>query len=95
MLANTNAVAQSPRLCQVEENQNILAKQIDNLTATIASLEQRLDPVLRPSSPAIGAQGSAPKEMLVTVAAHFRDRSEEVISLTNRVTSILERLELP
>lgn len=94
MLANTNA-AQSTRLCQVEENQNILAKQIEILTSTVASLEQRLDPVLRPSSPAVGAQGIAPKEMLVPVASNFRDRSDEVISLTNRVTSILERLELP
>lgn len=94
MLANSNIV-QSPRLCQIEENHNILAKQIEILTSTIANLEERMNPVLRPNSPAIGNKGGSPVEMLVPVAANFRDRSEEVISLTNRVSSILERLELP
>lgn len=90
--AGTQCIA---RTCQVEESQKNLALQIEALIGSLENLEQRLAPVLQPCGPCDPATKAVPEEMLVAVAADYRERYKQVQLLTSRVSSMLSRLELP
>lgn len=84
-----------PRSCQVEDSQRSLANQLETLFGVVENLEQRLSPVLQPCAPCDPVNKPAPEEMLVAVAADYRERYKQVLNLSNRVTGMLQRLELP
>lgn len=90
-----NRAQEAIRVCQVEDGQRNLALQIEGLSGAIEQLEQRLSPVLQPSPPVELNAKSQPEEMLVQLAADYRERFKQVLSLTNRVAGMLQRLELP
>lgn len=83
------------RLCQIEDAQKSLENQCTTLSVALESLEQRLGPVMRSSVLEACGKANVPEEMLVPVAADYRDRFRAVTAMYNRVASMLERLELP
>lgn len=77
---------------QVDEQGHFLQASIDQLAETIEALEMRLDRVLLPSQMAAEKEGV--EANLVPLADFLRTRAWAIHGLRNRVTGILERLEL-
>ncbi len=92
---NAQSIGASIRTCQIESAQQSLTQQIGTLIGALDNLEQRLSPVLTPCAPCDPVNKQAPEEMLVPVAADYRERFKEVLNLSNRVQGMLQRLELP
>lgn len=95
-LVNTaQSIGATVRMCQIEDAQKTLENQIETLCGALENLEQRLAPVLTPCAPCDPVNKPVAEEMLVQVAADYRDRYKQVVILTNRVQGMLQRLELP
>lgn len=95
LVNSAQSIVAQVRMCQIEDAQKTLENQIETLCGAMENLEQRLAPVLQPCAPCDPINKPSTEEMLVPVAADYRERFKQVLNLTNRVQGMLQRLELP
>ncbi len=68
--------------------------QIDRLDKTMAELEQRLAPVLRPSPPVQRGKGETAPTERASLSASIRSAAQDVAEASNFIESVFARLEL-
>lgn len=77
----------------VAKEMNDLNRNLNILFELIDKLEERVNPVLRPSSP-IGCDKMAPAPMIVPLANELRTQNDRLVLMRERLTEIRDRVEL-
>lgn len=88
------AQTDAPRVPLVSREMNELNRRADVIEKLVSHLEERISGVLRPVQPSPVREGSNGESAHVQVAAHLAEVNARLESASNRLSSILDRIEL-
>lgn len=92
-IRNSPAAPKAEEVGLVTKEMNDLNRNLNIAFELLDKLEERVNPILRPSAP-VGCDKSPNGPMIVPLANELRTQNDRLISLRDRLIEIRDRVEL-
>lgn len=87
-------IAPPARLTMIAEQMSTLENRTEVLTATIAELDARLSPIVRPEPPSAEGKREPVPTVPVALGANLSQMNDRLALLNMRLRSLIDRIEL-